>query len=173
MCQGWSSREVSARFSDFLAFCGMGLGVHVCWQTSGALQNLGAPKGGSFTKQCRHPRWAAAAHFQHSLLVESNPGRRRWRECPDRALCTHHKHSTHPWNAGFAQSAGISHTGRDTSLNLWCEKIHSPHFCPAWWNEGFSRIPHPYMPWCPGPIMLFLHKGSVVKYHWYQRYFQL
>lgn len=86
--------EVSARFRDFwLLWDGTGsmcVGRHqeVCkiW-SSGSFRRL---LHQTVLLWCRHPRWAATAHFHHSLFAESNAVRRSWscllHVC---SLCTH------------------------------------------------------------------------------------
>lgn len=130
--------EVSLHDSEISGFCGTGLGVHVCWQTPGGLQNLEfwefqetpSPNSAAVVQAskvssnstfppfplCREQCSEEELELFAPCLLPLYPLRRL--QCPDRATCTHHKHSTHSWNAGSAPSSGIHHAGRETSLNL-------------------------------------------------------
>lgn len=142
--------EMSLHDSVISGFCGTGLEVHVCWQTSGSLQNQEfwefqkkAPLPNSATvvqafnmsrntafspfpvcrEQSREQRLSCAPP-----LLPLYPRRRLQR--PDRAMGTHHKHSVHSRNADCAQKSGISCTGRETSFNQWCKKF-PPQLLPS------------------------------------------
>lgn len=136
--------EMSLHDSVISGFCGTGLEVHVCWQTSGGLQSQEfwelqkeAPLPNSATvvqassmssnttfapfPVCREQPSEQEIELYSSFLPLC-PLRRL--QCPDRATCAHHKHSTHSGNADSAQKSGISYVGRETSLlNLSCKKF--------------------------------------------------
>lgn len=91
--------EMSLHDSVISGFCGTGLEVHVCWQTSGGLQNqefwelqkeVSLPNSKeNLLLWCRHPARAAIPHFHPSLFAESNPVSRRLSSTHICILCTH------------------------------------------------------------------------------------